>query len=585
MIRPLNNACRSAIDLSGIWCIRFDPDDAGRRDHWGDGIGGADSHAIAIPGSWNEQLAEAGYMSYVGAAWLETRFFVPEVEAHRTLTLRFGSADYHAEVWVNGIYAGASGAAMLPFEIDIDGLVEAGREALLVVRVTNVLPEDGPTQGITKATYAEERRPRDEYLPAVRFDFFPYGGINRPVHLVRKPKQVIASYHAQTSLGGVSLTVTSAHGARVVARLSGHGEDIQQIASIEQSNATLSLLPGNPQLWSPDKPILYTLEIRLEDESGALLDCVTQKIGLREIRVEGSQLLLNGQPIELRGFGKHEDSPIHGRGLNLPQMIKDFGLLKWIGANSVRTSHYPYAEEFLDMADEAGILVIDEVFSINLDFRKVNDNTLYNHKQAVSELIARDINRTCVIAWSLSNEPGYLAEPEYRERSGPYWKELFDHARTLDTSRPMTHANVGYAGNDDPAFDEADIVTINRYHGWYSEPGQLAKARVALEADFNSLAAHGKPIFVAEFGADAMAGQHATYDQMFTEEYQARFIETYWEAISAHPSVIGGHVWNFADFRTAQHGRRVVHNLKGVFTRTREPKMSAWRLRELWARS
>ena len=98
-----------------------------------------------------------------------------------------------------------------------------------MVRVTNILPEDGPTQGITKATYAEERRPRDEYLPAVRFDFFPYGGINRPVHLVRKPKQAIASYHAQISLGGVSLTVTSAHGARVVARLSGHGEDIQQI--------------------------------------------------------------------------------------------------------------------------------------------------------------------------------------------------------------------------------------------------------------------------------------------------------------------------------------------------------------------
>ena len=132
MIRPLNNICRSATDLSGIWRIRFDPDDVGRLENWGGGIGEADSHAIAIPGSWNEQLAEAGYMNYVGAAWLETRFFIPEVEAGRTLTLRFGSADYHAEVWVNGIYAGASGAAMLPFEVGIDGLVEAGQEARLV---------------------------------------------------------------------------------------------------------------------------------------------------------------------------------------------------------------------------------------------------------------------------------------------------------------------------------------------------------------------------------------------------------------------------------------------------------------------
>ena len=170
-------------------------------------------------------------------------------------------------------------------------------------------------------------------------------------------------------------------------------------------------------------------------------------------------------------------------------------------------------------------------------------------RQAVSELIARDINRTCVIAWSLSNEPGYLAEPEYRERSGPYWKELFAHARALDASRPMTHANVGYAGNDDPAFDEADIVTINRYHGWYSEPGQLANARAALEADFEVLdQASASRSSSPNSAPTQWPGQHATYDQMFTEEYQARFIETYWEAISAHPSVIGGHVWNFRRF-------------------------------------
>jgi beta-glucuronidase len=300
------------------------------------------------------------------------------------------------------------------------------------------------------------------------------------------------------------------------------------------------------------------------------------------VRVEGAALLLNGVPVRLKGFGKHEDAPVRGRGLDLPLLVKDFALLRWTGANSVRTSHYPYAEEFYDFADRHGILVIDEVFSVNLDFRRVDAATLAAHQAAVGELIARDRNRTCVIAWSLANEPGYVGEAEYRSRSGPYWQALFGHARAADPTRPLTHANVGYAGNDDPAFDHADIVTINRYHGWYSEPGQLVRAAAALRADLDHVAAHGKPVFVAEFGADALAGQHATYDQMFTEEYQADFIETYWREIAAHPACIGGHVWNFADFRTAQHGRRVVFNLKGVFTRTREPKRAAWRLRDLW---
>jgi beta-glucuronidase len=585
MIRPHNNACRSAQDISGLWRIRFDPDDSGVSENWTNGIGDTDSHAIAVPGSWNEQLAEAGFMNYVGAAWLETDFFVPVAAETHAYLLRFGSADYFADVWVNGQFAGSSGAAMLPFEIEIDHLVQRGEKARLVVRVSNALPVDGPTQGITKQTYADERRPRDEYLPAVRFDFFPFGGINRPVHLVSRPKIGIEHYHAAMSMTGVALTVESAKGGSVTARLSGYGTDIALSAELSEGTAKFNLCPDQPRHWSPETPFLYDLTLDLLDGQGGVIDRVQQKIGLREIRVDGTSLLLNNQPIELRGFGKHEDSPLHGRGLNLPQLVKDFALLKWIGANSVRTSHYPYAEEFLDMADAMGILVIDEVFSINLDFRLVNDAVLENHKQAVSELIARDNNRTCVIAWSLSNEPGYLAEAEYRALSGAYWKKLFTHARSLDASRPMTHANVGYAGNDDPAFEEADIVTINRYHGWYSEPGQLDNARAALEADFDALARHGKPIFIAEFGADALTGQHATYDQLFTEEYQARFIETYWDAITAHPSVIGGHVWNFADFRTAQHGRRVVHNLKGVFTRTREPKMAAWALRKLWGKA
>jgi beta-glucuronidase len=580
MIRPLDNARRSARDLSGVWHIAFDPDESGEAQGWHRGLARESALPIAVPGSWNEQLAEVGYMNYVGSAWLETRFWLQPLGPGDEAVLRFGSVDYHAEVWVNGQPAGRSGAAMLPFEVPLDGLAKPGSEVTLVVRVSNLLPVDGPTQRVTQSDYITEGRYRDEYLPAVRFDFFPYGGINRPVHLITRPKAGLRDYRLAIDMAALEVRCALRDGQRLVGSLSGFGGTWRGEA--EGPDAAVRLAPDPARLWSPEEPNLYTLQLDVYAADGTLIDRVTQRVGLRNFAVEGRQVLLNGAPYTLKGFGKHEDSPIHGRGLNGPQMIKDFRLLKWCGANSVRTSHYPYAEEFLDLADEIGLLVIDEVFSINLDFRKVNAATLAAHKQAAAELIARDINRTCVIAWSLANEPGYLAEPDYRTQSPAYWRDLFAHARALDSSRPLTHANVGYAGNDDPAFAEADLLMINRYHGWYSEPAQLDRATARLNADFDAIAAHGKPILVAEFGADALAGQHASYDQLFTEEYQASFIRAYWQAITAHPAVVGGHIWAFADFRTAQHGRRVVHNLKGVFTRTREPKLAAWAVRELW---
>ena len=579
MIRPQRNACRQFADLSGVWRIAFD--ESGSAD-WSFCIPSDRAHAIAVPGSWNEQLAEAGYMNFCGAGWLQSEIFLPATAAGRQLALHFGSVDFYGEVWLDGHHLGTSSAPMLPVEVLVPEELATGRRARLVVRVDAQLHADQATQGITQATYAEERRPRDEYLPPVRFDFFPYGGINRPVLLVERPAQGLTGWRATSDLTGVTLAVEASAGSAIRACLTDDAGETIALSTPTDGRAKLRLEPPAPRLWSPNDPHLYRLDIDVLDTDGLQIDAASQQIGLRTFTVAGTRLLLNGEPIVLKGFGKHEESPLHGRGLNLPQLVKDFHLLKWIGANSVRTSHYPYSEEFLDLADQFGVLVIDEVFSINLDFRRTNADTLANHKRAASELIARDASRTCVIAWSLANEPGYLAEPEYREKSAPYWAEIFAHARAIDPTRLMTHANVGYAGNDDPAFFESDFLGINRYHGWYSEPGQLGRATARLRADFDTIAAHGKPIVVLEFGADALAGQHATYDQMFTEEYQARFIEAYWAEIERHPAVAGGHVWNFADFRTAQHGRRVVHNLKGVFTRTREPKMAAWALRQLW---
>jgi beta-glucuronidase len=575
LIRPQRNAFRDFLDLSGVWRIRFDPEAVGEAEGWSAGSPDARTLPIGVPGSWNEQLAEAGAMDYQGAAWLQTDVFIPFAFEGKRIRLRFDSADFSARIFVDGQFAGESGPAFLPFEIGSDRLV-AGRRVRIVVRVDNRLAVDGPTPGVDVGQYAAEGRLRDEYRPAVRFDFFPYGGLNRPVRLTATPIDGIEAVRLRASAAGrLIVEVNAPAGARVRIGVAGAGEE-------GEAGSPVSLEVSDVRPWSPTDPALYDVVIAQLDPAGHVVDRVDLRTGFRDVAARGHEILLNGQPVILKGFGKHEDGPIRGRGLDLPQMVKDFGLLDWIGANSVRTSHYPYSEEFLDFADERGILVIDEVFSVNLDFRRVTEVTLVQHRAAVEALIARDGHRPSVIAWSLANEPGYLAEPEYRDRSGPYWKALFGHARDLDTTRPLTHANVGYAGLDDPAFAQADIVSINRYFGWYQAPGQIDRAVALLRADLDALAAHGKPVFLSEFGADALAGQHSTTPQLFTEEYQADLIAAFWAEIARHPACIGGHVWNFADFRTAQHSRRVVLNLKGVFTRDRQPKRAAFVLRDLW---
>lgn len=576
MIRPQRNAFRDALDLSGVWRLRFDPADVGESEGWGAGAPADQTHSIAVPGSWNEQLAEAGFMDYQGAAWIQTDVFVPPSFEGRRIGLRFDSADFSARVFVDGEFAGESGSAFLPFQIDSEQLV-GGRTARVVVRVDSRLALDGPTPGVGPAQYVAEGRLRDEYRPAVRFDFFPYGGLNRPVWLTATPMGGIEAVRLRASADG-TLTVAAEAPAGSRIRITVAGVAAEGVAG---ESITLRIPDVRP--WSPADPALYDVAIERLDALGVVADRVELRTGFRDVAVRGHQLLLNGEPVTLKGFGKHEDGPIRGRGLDLPQLVKDFGLLDWIGANSVRTSHYPYSEAFLDFADERGLLVIDEVFSVNLDFRQVTEATLAQHKAAVRALIERDGHRPSVIAWSLANEPGYLAEPEYTARSGPYWKALFDDARALDPTRPLTHANVGYAGLEDPAFDQADIVSINRYFGWYQAPGQIERAVALLRADLDVVARHGKPVFLSEFGADALAGQHSTSPQLFTEEYQADLIAAFWAELERHPAAIGGHVWNFADFRTAQHSRRVVLNLKGVFTRDRQPKRAAFVLRDLWS--
>ncbi len=202
-------------------------------------------------------------------------------------------------------------------------------------------------------------------------------------------------------------------------------------------------------------------------------------------------------------------------------------------------------------------------------------------KTQVSALVARDANHPSVIAWSLANEP-QVGEGAAAERGRAFFEALFKHVRTLDPTRPATV--VSYGGSDPPWFASCDIISVNQYKGWYSEPGHLERAMELLAEELDRLhAKYGKPILLSEFGADAIAGTHAEPPSMWSEEYQVELLHRYLDVAAARPWIVGTHVWNLADFKTGQAIHRPGGlNHKGVFTREREPKMAAHYLRARW---
>jgi beta-glucuronidase len=311
---------------------------------------------------------------------------------------------------------------------------------------------------------------------------------------------------------------------------------------------------------------------------GELVDLYTLAVGIRTIKVDSNQLLLNGKPIYLQGFCRHEDFPIIGRGYQPAVLIKDLSLMKWTGANSFRTSHYPYAEQTLDLADRLGLLVIDETPAVGLFFRTDGlQRRLDLCQQFVNELISRDKNHPSVIIWSLANEPLSL-----RKEAKSFFKTLYDMAKTLDPSRPVTL--VSTVGVSEESFEFLEIACLNRYYGWYMNSGKIDEAIQNLSIELDMVYEQfRKPLILTEFGADTIPGVHAQPPEMFSEEYQAELLSRYIQLLRSKPYIIGEHVWVMCDFKTSQGVLRTGGlNYKGIFTRDRRPKMAAHTLRKLW---
>jgi beta-glucuronidase len=577
---PQQNAYRQRQDLSGFWDFLVDEEDDGVARGYPAGLraAGADrTRPIAVPASHNDQFADG--RDYMGPVWYERTFDLPWGWDSRRVLLRFGSVNYHATVWLNGEKLGEHEGGHLPFVLDATPALRAEKNRL-VVRAEGELRADRVPPGNVPQDPADGFA--NQQYPNGAFDFFPYVGIQRPVLLFTLPDDPIVDATVTTELSGSTARLRvaiEAHrdGARARATLTGYGSEVVAEASLENGRATLELEVPNARLWAPGEPNLYELALELVS-GGDVKDRVTLAVGLRTVAVDGSRLLVNGRPVYLRGFGRHEDFPIAGRGLVPPVLIKDYALMDWIGANSFRTTHYPYSDEMLDLADRLGFLVIAETPAVGLFFETEGlERRLALCRAFTRELVVRDKNHPSVVAWSLANEP-HSRRPAAR----PFFENLVGLARELDPTRPVTL--VSYVGGEETSFELCDFLCVNRYNGWYTESGRIAEGMKLLSADLDRIhARYQKPILLSEFGADALPGIHAEPSEMFSEEYQAEMIASIIAMLREKPYVMGEHVWNLCDFKTGQAIHRVGGiNYKGVFTRDRRPKQAARVLRALW---
>lgn len=595
MLRPQENATRELKSLVGLWRFSTDPEGVGRDQQW---YAGALARAIdmPVPASYNEITADQALYNYVGEVWYQTTTYVPRGWAGRRVVLRFGSATHAATVWVNDTEVMRHKGGYLPFEADVTALVRPGEQLRITAAVDNRLDWTTIPPGWFDRT---PNGTRQKYFQ----DFFNYAGLHRPVHLYATGTSYVDDVTIRTDYDGRTGLVDY----EVVVAGEGVAEESAVAVTVLDANGTeVAAADGaagrveipEVTLWQPGAGYQYDLLVTVR-QGGEVVDQYAQKFGVRTVRVAGSKFLINDVPFYFRGFGMHEDHHVFGKGQHDASMVHDFNLLAWIGANSYRTSHYPYSEENMDYADSHGIVVIDETPAVGLNlgitggifqasaegesvtFRpdRIGDAGQAQHAQEIRELISRDKNRPSVVLWSIANEP----ESE-TQGAQDYFRPLFDVAREADPTRPVGFVNVMLAPAGKCKVTElADVVMINRYYGWYVNSGDIPNAMHDLRAEIRRwIELEDKPIIFTEFGADTMAGQHGLMGTMWTEEYQHDLMEATLRVFDEFPQVAGEHMWNFADFQTSAGIMRLDGNKKGAFTRDRRPKAVAHLLRKRW---
>ncbi len=589
MLKPQISRTRELQNLDGLWDFKVDFNDEGFAKDWAAQRLSTDQQA-AVPASYNELFTDPAIREHSGWVWYQRSVRVPRGWSNDRVFVRADSATHEGVIFVNGKEVARHLGGYMPFSADITQHVSAGEEFVLTIAVSNVLTNETIPPG--KVITRDDGTKAQTYL----HDFFNFAGLARSVWIFSTPQvsvedvTVITDFEGTT--GQVRYSVETSGAAEVQTTLL--DEEGQVVATASGADSTLTV--PNVKLWQPGKAYLYQLKVEAV-VGGDVVDEYYLNVGVRTVKVDGAKFLINNEPFYFTGFGMHEDHVVKGKGHDNSFMLNDFELLKWVGANSFRTSHYPYAEEVMEYADRQGFVIIDETPAVGLNQsfatmfggprlptygpETANEKTQANLLQAVRELIQRDKNHPSVVLWSITNE-SETGIPEAAE----FFKPAIDLAKQLDKTRPVTYVNVMF-----DTFEKCvlaplvDVICLNRYWGWYEDHADLPNAAIHLEKELKGWTdKYNVPIIITEYGADTLAGGHSIHELPWSEEYQNAYLDMTHAQFDKFPGVVGEHMWNFADFQTKPGIFRVLGNKKGAFTRDRQPKAAAHNLRGRWTK-
>lgn len=590
-LKPQRTASRELVNLDGMWkfSLASGPNDTAQP--WTAPL--PKGLECPVPASYNDIFVDPEIHNHVGWVYYQRDVIVPKGWSQEQYLLRAESATHHGRIYVNDRLVAEHVGGYTPFEADITNVVGPGDKFRLTIAVNNELTHETIPPGKITIGEATGRR-----IQTYQHDFYNYAGLARSVWLYSVPRQHIQDITVVTDVQGnnglIHYDVKVSNNTSEQIKITILDEDGVAVSDATGANGTVKI--NSVKLWQPGAAYLHQFRASIVDSNGKLVETYSVATGVRTVKVSGKRFLINNKPFYFTGFGKHEDTAIRGKGHDQAYMVHDFQLMHRIGANSFRTSHYPYAEEVMEFADRNGIVVIDETPAVGLNLglsisrgttvrtwsqENINNNTREAHKQALRELVARDKNHVSVVMWSIANEPA-SAEDGARE----YFEPLTKLARELDSTRPITFANVGDATSQlDKIADLFDVTCINRYFGWYSQTGDLAEAEAALENELRGWQdKFDRPIIMTEYGADTLAGLHSVLGLPWSEEFQTQMLDMYHRVFDRFEAMAGEHVWNFADFQTSLGIYRVDGNKKGVFTRDRQPKAAAHSLRARWTK-
>jgi beta-glucuronidase len=573
-----NVPARKAMSLNGDWNYIIDVQEEGYYDYrmnvtqWGffqnakpqrpEDLVEYDfdkSPTMKVPGDWNTQ--DDRLFFYEGTVWFYKKFRLDSSELKEGVRklLYFGAVNYEAIVYVNGRREGRHVGGFTPFCFDVTDRLKAG-ENNVIVKVDN--------------------KRNVSNIPTVIFDWWNYGGITRDVLLVDVPALYIENYKVELAkadakakqrdiLFSVQLNQQKAGEAVTISIPELKLKQTLTTDAEGKAATTLKVSSKTLSLWSPQNPKLYKVDMTLGSET------LTDEIGFRTIETRGKQILLNGQPIFLKGISMHEEKAHGGGRANCEADARELlGWVKELGCNFVRLAHYPHNEYTVRLAERMGLLLWSEIpVYWTIDWK--NTATYDNARRQLTDMIHRDQNRANIIIWSIANET-----PHSNERD-QFLGNLAQYARTLDTTRLISMAmEVTGASNyknrlQDNMNKWVDVVSFNQYIGWYRDVNDAPKMEWEIPYE--------KPVIVSEFGGGAKAGYHGPKNQRWTEEFQENLYIENTAMLDKIEGLAGTTPWILKDFRSP---RRVLpeiqeyYNRKGLFSDNGEKKKAFYILQK-----